>query len=126
MEVTPIGIQNLQWKFYIIWTIFNASFVPIVYLFYPETSDRTLEDMDRLFREDQSILVFRNKDAISRRRPAKWQEYEDAEVRRHSSVDAAALRKMSRVGYVHEKRNTGDSEAPTASEGAGDEFHEKI
>lgn len=33
VEITPIGIQNLQWKFYIIWTIFNASFVPIVYLY---------------------------------------------------------------------------------------------
>lgn len=43
VEITPIGIQNLHWKFYVIWTIFNASFVPIVYLFYPETADRTLE-----------------------------------------------------------------------------------
>ena len=33
VEITPIGIQSLQWKFYIIWTIFNASFVPIVYLY---------------------------------------------------------------------------------------------
>ena len=53
----PIGIQSLQWKFYIIWTVFNASFVPIVYFFYPETANSTLEDMDRLFREDQSIVV---------------------------------------------------------------------
>ena len=32
VEITPIGIQSLQWKFYIIWTVFNAAFVPIVYL----------------------------------------------------------------------------------------------
>lgn len=44
-----------QWRFYIIWTIFNASFVPIVYLFFPETADRTLEDVDRLFRENQNV-----------------------------------------------------------------------
>lgn len=55
VEITPIGIQSLHWKFYIIWTIFNASFVPIVYLFYPETADRTLEDVDRLFRENQNV-----------------------------------------------------------------------
>lgn len=130
VEVTPIGIQSLHWKFYIIWTVFNASFVPIVYLFFPETADRTLEDMDRLFREDQSILVYRNKDAISRRRPRKWQEYEDAEIRRHSSVDAEALRKMSRVGKMMEKTNTNSSGAPTAtasaSDGPGDEFYEKV
>ena len=55
VEITPIGIQSLHWKFYVIWTIFNASFVPIVYLFYPETADRTLEDVDRLFRENQNV-----------------------------------------------------------------------
>lgn len=55
VEITPIGIQSLQWKFYIIWTIFNASFIPIVYLLYPETADRTLEDVDRFFRENQDV-----------------------------------------------------------------------
>ena len=55
VEITPIGIQSLGWKFYIIWTVLNASFVPIVYLFYPETADRTLEDVDRLFRENQDV-----------------------------------------------------------------------
>ena len=35
VEITPIGIKNLDWRFYIIWTVFNLSFVPIVYLFYP-------------------------------------------------------------------------------------------
>lgn len=34
VEITPIGIQNLQWKFYIIWTLFNAAFIPVVYFLY--------------------------------------------------------------------------------------------
>ena len=29
VEITPPGIQSLQWKFYIIWTVFNFAFVPI-------------------------------------------------------------------------------------------------
>ncbi|KAL8950719.1 MAG: hypothetical protein Q9222_003255 [Ikaeria aurantiellina] len=86
VEITPIGIQSLQWKFYIIWTVFNASFVPIVYLFYPETADRTLEDIDRLFREDPKVFVCRDKAAISEKRPREWVEYEANEVRRNSSV----------------------------------------
>jgi hypothetical protein len=32
VEITPIGIQTLQWKFYIVWTVLNASFVPFMYL----------------------------------------------------------------------------------------------
>jgi hypothetical protein len=29
VEITPPGIRSLQWKFYIIWTIFNFAFIPI-------------------------------------------------------------------------------------------------
>ncbi|KAM3075265.1 hypothetical protein ACMFMG_007291 [Clarireedia jacksonii] len=76
VEITPIGIESLQWRFYIIWTVFNAVFVPVVYLFYPETSDRTLEDIDRLFRENNSIIVCNQPDAISRKRPVRYFESE--------------------------------------------------
>ena len=38
VEITPDGIKNLRWKFYIVWTVLNASFVPLVYCFYPEAS----------------------------------------------------------------------------------------
>lgn len=86
VEITPIGIQTLHWKFYIIWTIFNASFVPIVYLFYPETADRTLEDIDRLFRENENIFVFKDKDAVSSKRPLAYIEHEQHMMRRNSSV----------------------------------------
>lgn len=37
VEITPIGIQNLGWKFWIIWTVFNAAFLPVIYFLYPET-----------------------------------------------------------------------------------------
>ncbi|KAK5104894.1 hypothetical protein LTS08_001165 [Lithohypha guttulata] len=51
VEITPIGIQSLGWQFYIIWVVFNAAFVPTVYLYYPETADRTIEDLDAYYRE---------------------------------------------------------------------------
>jgi hypothetical protein len=71
-DITPIGIEKLGWQFYIIWTVFNASFVPIVYLFYRETSDCTLKDIDRLFRENGDILIFRDKNAIVAKRTAAY------------------------------------------------------
>lgn len=97
VEITPIGIQNLQWKFYIIWTVLNASFVPIVYLFYPETAGRTLEDLDRIFREHPPMLIYRDKVAISSKRPQHFIDHEEAEVRRNSSFDPRALRRGSKV-----------------------------
>jgi sugar porter (SP) family MFS transporter len=81
VEITPIGIESLGWRFYIIWTVFNASFVPIVYLFYPETADRTLEDIDRLFRENGEVFIFRDKNATSKRRPHIYFEREELDAR---------------------------------------------
>lgn len=37
VEITPIGIQNLGWRFWIVWTVFNAVFLPVIYFVYPET-----------------------------------------------------------------------------------------
>lgn len=50
VEITPIGIQNLGWRFYTIWIALNAAMVPVIYVFYPETAGRTLEDMDDYYR----------------------------------------------------------------------------
>ncbi|KAL8926584.1 MAG: hypothetical protein Q9208_002911 [Pyrenodesmia sp. 3 TL-2023] len=55
--VTPIAIDNLQYKLYIIWAVLNASFVPITWLWYPETARRSLEDMDEVFRHERFGLT---------------------------------------------------------------------
>lgn len=119
VEITPIGIQSLGWRFYIIWVVLNFSFVPLVYVFYPETADRTLEDMDRLFRENHDVFIFRHKDAIAPKRPAAYAEYERSEVRRASSVNTEALRKMSRVGHMVGKQEE-------ARESSGVDMLEKV
>ena len=51
--VTPDAIANLGYRLYIIWAVFNASFVPITWLFYPETARRSLEDMDVVFHNER-------------------------------------------------------------------------
>ena len=112
VEITPPGIESLRWKFYIIWTVFNLSFVPIVYFLYPETADRTLEDLDRLFRENHDILVFRHKDVISTKRPLAYIEHEEDEVRRNSSVNPAqalqaARNKSNATEYTEKKGGQG-------------------
>lgn len=97
VEITPIGIQNQGWRFYIIWVVFNLVFVPTVYFLYPETADRTLEDLDAYFRENPPVLVFRDKDVTSSKRPAKYIEAHEDQIRRASSADARAFRRASRV-----------------------------
>lgn len=91
VQITPTGIASLGWRFYLIWMTFNAIFVPvrcsstshrmphlsdatfqIVWMLYPETSHRHLEDIDRLYREENPVFVFRNKEAIQVERPQRF------------------------------------------------------
>lgn len=125
VEITPIGIQSIQWRFYIIWTVFNASFVPLTYLFYPETAGRTLEDIDRSFRDNQSIWVFRDKDMTSSTRPQKYIEHTERELRRNSSVVGTADPEMRRAMLERvNKEIEAEKNSEEAKEAAG--HHEKI
>ncbi|KAF2645233.1 MFS1 putative major facilitator superfamily transporter [Massarina eburnea CBS 473.64] len=40
----------------IVYTVLNATFVPIVYFFYPETAGRSLEEIDAIFTGSKSIF----------------------------------------------------------------------
>ncbi|KAL1895930.1 hypothetical protein Sste5346_005029 [Sporothrix stenoceras] len=59
-QVTPPGTDNLGNKYWIIFAVINAAFVPIVFFFFPETKGRSLEDIDIIFRHTTSIF-----DAVS-------------------------------------------------------------
>ena len=85
VEITPIGISSLGYQFYIIWTVLNLAFVPTIYLFFPETANRALEDVDLFFRENHGILVFNNEEAVSTQRPARYVEIEQELVDRNAS-----------------------------------------
>ena len=43
------GIQNIGWKFYLIFGVINFSFLPFIWYFYVETAGLSLEEIDRLF-----------------------------------------------------------------------------
>jgi hypothetical protein len=73
-QITPPGIDNLGYKFWIIWAVICAAFVPITYLFYPETANRSLEDIDRFFADNHNIFVFNNKLATQLQRPEIYEE----------------------------------------------------
>ncbi|KAF2178797.1 general substrate transporter [Zopfia rhizophila CBS 207.26] len=47
--ITPVLINRLDWKTYLIFMCTNLVFVPIIFYFYPETSNMSLEAIDSLF-----------------------------------------------------------------------------
>lgn len=98
VEITPIGIQNLGWKFWIVFTVFNAFFLPVIYLFYPETgkflslavslilnltfaANRTLEDLDDYYRNSPALIVINDADVTSSKRPQKYIDKEKEHLR---------------------------------------------
>lgn len=67
--------------------VFNLAFIPIVYFLYPETANRTLEDLDDYFDKSsphRSIIRIGDKVAKQHHRPA---EAIEAERRRVESAN---------------------------------------
>jgi hypothetical protein len=56
--LTPVLINRIGWRTYIIFTLLLASFVPIVYFCYPETSNLSLEEVDNLFLPDGGSISY--------------------------------------------------------------------
>jgi sugar porter (SP) family MFS transporter len=55
-QVTPVGFNSIGYQYYIIFAVLNAAIVPTVYLFFPETNGRTLEEIDEIFIRSKSIF----------------------------------------------------------------------
>ena len=77
VQATLPGIESLGYKFWIIWAVICFSFIPITYFLYPETANRTLEDIDRFFETSPGILIHRNKLAVQLHRPAEFIEADE-------------------------------------------------
>lgn len=97
VEITPIGIQNLGWRFYIIWIVLNAAMVPTVYLFYPETAGRTLEDIDDYYRGNPPLLACLDKEVISSKRPEKYQARDEHIMHAKEGETAQHLENMEDI-----------------------------
>ena len=54
--MTPSTMSSQGWKGYLIFTIFNFAFVPAIWLFYPETTGRRLEQIDAIFYKTGPIV----------------------------------------------------------------------
>lgn len=47
--ITPVMISNIGWGTYLVFAVINAGFFPIIYFFYVETANRSLEEIDLIF-----------------------------------------------------------------------------
>lgn len=47
--ITPVMIASIGWGTYLFFAAMNACFIPFIWLFYPETAGRSLEEIDLIF-----------------------------------------------------------------------------
>ncbi|KAJ5168412.1 uncharacterized protein N7482_004006 [Penicillium canariense] len=90
-QFTPTGIEEIGYKFYIIFAVFNLTFILVVYFLYPETAYRTLEDVDVYFDRDsnhRTIIPIHDKTAKQTMRPLEAIEAEAARVAITEAADA--------------------------------------
>ncbi|OAA56308.1 General substrate transporter [Niveomyces insectorum RCEF 264] len=61
VQLTPIMIHNISWKSYMIFFVLNFVFGVVIWLFYPETTGKTLEELDSIFLGDGDRIFVVNK-----------------------------------------------------------------
>ncbi|KAF5314218.1 hypothetical protein D9758_018178 [Tetrapyrgos nigripes] len=87
--ITPIILNRLQWKAYLIFVATNALFVPVVYFLYPETSRLSLEEIDLLFLKSDPVKASLDRSWMERRHDleSKIVEKEKGSEERFEVVD---------------------------------------
>ncbi|KAL4740140.1 hypothetical protein BDV11DRAFT_105567 [Aspergillus similis] len=97
--ITPVIINRLQWKAYLIFMCTNFAFVPLVYFCYPETANFTLEEIDYLFTN-------REKGAVKLSKELHKERKRFGHVRRLTADDGGALGTGVRGSELAEKSPT--------------------
>ena len=55
VEITPVSLSSIGYRTYIIFVVLNAFIFICVYLFFPETAYRSLEEIDAIFANSHGI-----------------------------------------------------------------------
>ncbi|CAH7683110.1 general substrate transporter [Phakopsora pachyrhizi] len=58
--ITPIAFSSIGWKTYLIFAVVNFAITPSVYFFFPETTGRSLEEIDLIFAKSGWLTVVNN------------------------------------------------------------------
>ena len=63
--VPPIAIANSGWKYYLLYVIWDAFGVVVIYFFFVETRGWSLEEIEQLFRSKNPVKASLEKKDIS-------------------------------------------------------------
>lgn len=100
MEITPPMISGIGWITFIILAALNFLTIPIVWAFYPETSNKQLEEMDAIF-ATKSSLVFKAEKELAkiRERNGGSLALSDTDSRRSCYYDPGDEKKSTATSF---------------------------
>lgn len=57
LQTAPIGFVHVGWKYYLVIIVWCIVFIPVVYLYFPETARLSLEEISARFGDDVAVHV---------------------------------------------------------------------
>jgi len=57
VQVTPIAIEAISWKYFVIFVISDVIFLVLFYLYFPETTNKTLEEISEIFGDPVAVYI---------------------------------------------------------------------
>ncbi|KAH9888180.1 general substrate transporter [Xylariomycetidae sp. FL2044] len=109
--ITPVAFDSIGYQTYIIFAVINAFMVPSVYFFYPETSYRSLEEMDCIFHRVDGLKGFVTVVRSARDEPRRYGKHGELLIEHDAKEDHEP-----RAGHVERKGS--DSATPSDVESA--------
>ncbi|KAI0006464.1 general substrate transporter [Xylariaceae sp. FL0662B] len=115
--VTPIMITNIGWGTYLFFACVNATFIPVIYFFYPETAKRSLEEIDIIFAK--GFVEKKSYVRAAEELPLLTAEQVEQEALKYGLIETAARGAMHVAGpaaVTEEKALSEKSEEESASQ----------
>ncbi|KAI1193079.1 general substrate transporter [Nemania serpens] len=112
--ITPVLVSNIGWGTFLFFAILNATFLPIIYFFYPETAQRSLEEIDIIFAKGNVEKISYVKAA--KELPLLTDEEVEQEALRYGLIDTAARGAAKATMHAGEKAEEEDRSIKKSAE----------
>ncbi|KAJ4132555.1 hypothetical protein NW754_015372 [Fusarium falciforme] len=96
--ITPPAFDNIGWKIYVIFAVFNVVSAVVCWLFYPETSGLRLEAIDELFADQSSATQAPMSQAWYRK--LQWGVISTAKAAVKKEKEQRQLERKTAAGHV--------------------------
>jgi len=92
LETAPIGFAAVGWKYFLLVICWSVVFIPIVYLYWPETARLSLEEIGKQFGDEVAVHLI---DATDEEKAAVDEKIEHGEDGKETVASAREVRTSS-------------------------------